>query len=639
MVIREFLTRLAFNADDAKVRKFDRAISVLRTGLVAVVGAATAASAAAIKMAGDTARYGDELAKTARRLGINVDALEGLRFAAERSGVAQNTLEMALQRMTRRLSEAAAGGGEAQKAIQELGLDAQALGNMAPEEAMNVLADALSGVENQSDRVRLAFKFFDSEGVALLNMLDQGSAGLKEMDAEFRRLSGGLTGPQAKAAEAYSDALTNMQMAFEGLRLQIGAKLMPVLQPLIEGFTEFLVINRELILERVHRTFEILIGVMRSLMRMVSRAWSVIDGIAQAFGGWDRTMRLAEIAIKGIIGLTLAKWLTGVKGGISAIARILSFGFLAKWGIWGLAIAAAALALDDFLTWIEGGDSVIGSILGPVADFVDSLGDLDQIATAIVGIALAKWAWGVSAAMFAAALSIGAVNAAMAALKNHPLMRLLTILMHDPQAPTGLSPKQTEPGWLDKTLGADEGETLGTMLRRKLGLDAKPPSDAPSESTPEPAPLTPEQSSTIPEQSSTIIEGATPMAPEIYAPPLPKPEPSPFENVKRYLDELTKPENQRLPESETVPREDIEFLTPSALEDIERFLNQSSMPAGPSMPPASEVNHVSNVVHLDAPITVTAAAGTTTEQGEQIATRIRTELSREINRAGTALET
>lgn len=579
MVIREFLTRLGFDADQSKVHKFDRAVAKLRVGLLAVVGAATAASAAAFKLAGDTARYGDEMAKTSARLGINIDALESLRFAAERSGVAHNTLEMALQRMTRRLSEAAAGGGEAKKAIAELGLDAQALGNMAPEEAMNVLADALAGVENQSDRVRLAFKFFDSEGVALINMLEDGSAGLKEMDEEFRRLSGGLTGPQAKAAEAYTDAMTNMRMALEGIRLQIGAKLMPIMQPMIESFTEFLVINRELILERVHRAFEILIGVMRSLMRMVSRVWSVVDGIAGAFGGWERTMRLVGIAIQGIIGLTILKWLTNVRGGIAAIARLLSFGFLAKWGFWGLAIAGAALALDDLLTWIEGGDSVIGSILGPLGEFVESLGDLDQIANAVIGVALAKWAWGVSAAMFAAALSIGAVSLAMTALSRHPIMRLLTIGMHDPGAPTGMNPAQSEPGKLDELLGAEEGETFGNMIRRRLGIGSSDAGDS------------------DPDASTTA--------------------PDPGRGQNGVMLEKTAPD----------------------LEGIRRYLDQSSMPAGPSMPGASEVNNTSNTVHMDANINVTVPPGSNTEQAEFIASRIRLELGREINRAGTALET
>src|SRR6056297_3440435 len=62
------------------------------------------------------------ISKPADRLGLTTDALQELRSAAQQSGVATNTLDMAMQRFGRRIAEARQGTGEAQNAVKELGL-------------------------------------------------------------------------------------------------------------------------------------------------------------------------------------------------------------------------------------------------------------------------------------------------------------------------------------------------------------------------------------------------------------------------------------------------------------------------------------------------------------------------------------
>src|ERR671918_1825208 len=64
----------------------------------------------------------DAIGKTADKIGVGVEALQELRFAAKASGVEQQTLDMALQRFTRRAAEAAQGTGEAKDALAEIGI-------------------------------------------------------------------------------------------------------------------------------------------------------------------------------------------------------------------------------------------------------------------------------------------------------------------------------------------------------------------------------------------------------------------------------------------------------------------------------------------------------------------------------------
>ena len=117
----------------------------------------------------------DKIGKVSSKLGISTDALQKFRFGAEQSGIQVNTFDMAIQRMTRRVAEARNGTGEAKKALKEMGISQGFSGNAKTTEQIFLeVADVMKGMTNQSDKVRLSFKLFDSEGVALVNMMQQG---------------------------------------------------------------------------------------------------------------------------------------------------------------------------------------------------------------------------------------------------------------------------------------------------------------------------------------------------------------------------------------------------------------------------------------------------------------------------------
>jgi hypothetical protein len=83
-----------------------RQAELLRTGIRtlggALIGAATVGGLAALLDRSISAA--DAIGKTADKIGVGVEALQELRFA-KASGVEQQTLDMALQRFTRRVAE------------------------------------------------------------------------------------------------------------------------------------------------------------------------------------------------------------------------------------------------------------------------------------------------------------------------------------------------------------------------------------------------------------------------------------------------------------------------------------------------------------------------------------------------------
>lgn len=184
----------------------------LRTAAVAAAG--TTGLALLFRRSVD---FADSIGKTADRLGFGVEALQRWRFAASQSGVEANTFDLALQRFTRRTAEAAQGTGEAKDALEQLGIQlTDNQGNLRPtEELLLDVADRLSQVTDQGDRVRIAFKLFDSEGVSLLNLLQRGRGTIEDFGDELERTGGVLEEDVVRGAEATKDALSRLSTVIQ----------------------------------------------------------------------------------------------------------------------------------------------------------------------------------------------------------------------------------------------------------------------------------------------------------------------------------------------------------------------------------------------------------------------------------------
>lgn len=155
----------------------------------------------------------DGIAKAADKLGLTTEALQEMRFAAELSGVAVTTFDMAFQRFTRRAGEAAAGTGEAKDALRELGFTIDDLQKKSPEELFMQAAKALAETEDAAERLRLAFKLFDSEGVAVVNMV----ANLEALRDEARKLGVVLADDLVRDAVKMKDEMTRVIAALDAL--------------------------------------------------------------------------------------------------------------------------------------------------------------------------------------------------------------------------------------------------------------------------------------------------------------------------------------------------------------------------------------------------------------------------------------
>ena len=218
-------TKQGFGSVGKALGGLTKSIFSMRTALVGVAGAAGFGLLVKSSLTSI-----DTLAKTASKIGTTTEALGKLRFAAELSGVATTTVDMAMQRFTRRLAEAAKGTGEAKGALKELNIDARALLKLSLDEQVLALSDAFGKQKNAADKVRLAMKLFDSEGVALVNTLGLGTEALKEMFGEAESLGFIMSSEAAKGVEETNDSIKTLSRVIKGIKDQFTAALAPAIK-------------------------------------------------------------------------------------------------------------------------------------------------------------------------------------------------------------------------------------------------------------------------------------------------------------------------------------------------------------------------------------------------------------------------
>lgn len=179
-------TNKAFNAINNNVKQVSSNLLSAKGAFAGFIGVAGIAKLT--QFTKEAVEFADAIGKTADKLGVSTDALQEYRFAAARSGVAQTALDMGLQRFSRRLAEADKGTGELRKTLENLNISTRTSSGelRTSEDVLREYAEAIKNAEGDQEKLRLAFKAFDSEGAAMVNMLRDGATGLDDLTQAAR---------------------------------------------------------------------------------------------------------------------------------------------------------------------------------------------------------------------------------------------------------------------------------------------------------------------------------------------------------------------------------------------------------------------------------------------------------------------
>lgn len=212
-------------------------------GLAAVGVAAAAAGLALVKSAADTAKTGDQIAKSARIVGTSAEQFQVLAFAAERSGVSMASVEKGLKRLAKSMFDAKTVGGVTADTFEGMGIAIEDVdGNLRDtEDVFRDIADRIKavGVNTQTSAELMAIggrRFAD-----LTEILQGGSEGLLVYEARLKAVGGIMSDDLLASSEAFEDSITDLDKALLGLKANIAESVLPGLTDFVNFTTEILV--------------------------------------------------------------------------------------------------------------------------------------------------------------------------------------------------------------------------------------------------------------------------------------------------------------------------------------------------------------------------------------------------------------
>lgn len=242
----------------AAIGKVGNSFDVFRTQLASLKGLVGGfVLGTAVRMAvgkfQDISSSIDEIGKASDRIGITTEALGGLKWAAEQSGVAFEPLATSLTKLNRTLSEIARGGARpAEDSLTELGLSAESLFKLPFDQQFGKIADGLKKIQNPADRTRIVMDLFGRSGADLLNLLDQGSVGIAKFREEAEKMGLLFTREDAAQVEQYNDSLNKLGKSFDALWQKIVIGSSPAVTAVLDRLTSDLLFIQSSLTEGIY---------------------------------------------------------------------------------------------------------------------------------------------------------------------------------------------------------------------------------------------------------------------------------------------------------------------------------------------------------------------------------------------------
>jgi len=407
MLVRELITRLVFDGDESKIKRFDGAVQGLAVSLGAALGAMTAATAGAFKLAQSTAQSAQEVGNFARVANAGVVEFQRWAAASATVGIEQAKLSDILKDVNDRVGDFnTTGAGPMadffEKIAPKIGLTKDAFKDLSGPEALQLYYSSLEKAGASTQEMTFFLEAMASDSTLLIPLLQNGGQALKEFGDAAEASGAILTDEMIATSKDFLLVLGAMKGALTGIKNNIATELMPVLRPMIVAFTDFLATNRQGIIDRMADGFKLISEVMERMTGFVVDVFGAMSNLLSLFGTGEDATKNFMIAMAGLL-----------------------FMFKRAWFFAGLFM----LVLDDLVAWQQGQESVIGELIGSydgwverIKSLTDSLGGMETIVAAVqigfaglVSIKIARWLM----------LAAGAVKALTLAMAANPVGLLI----------------------------------------------------------------------------------------------------------------------------------------------------------------------------------------------------------------------
>ena len=219
----------------------DKAASVtasLKT--IAGVAAAAFSIGAIAAFASRVNDAADSLNDLAGKLNVSASSLNMIQLAAQQSGGTVAGVTTAFQDMSKKIGEAVGGSKQAIEAFARLGLNAQQLASMKPDEAFRAIAAATAGMDNQFQRAAASQHIFGTAARDIQGLLNEGTGAIDEARAALERHGAALSDLDIARIGVMNDELGAQSTIIQNLATKTLAGFAPAISVATGAFSELL---------------------------------------------------------------------------------------------------------------------------------------------------------------------------------------------------------------------------------------------------------------------------------------------------------------------------------------------------------------------------------------------------------------
>lgn len=335
---------------------------------VAAVGLAGAAASMAV-LVKQSINAADAASKTAQGIGLTVEALTGLQWAAGQSGVEAEALATNMGRLSKQIGEAATGAKQQSAAFRALGVDIMdASGNLrSGDEVLRDIADRFKDMPDGVDKTAAAMKLFGRSGADMIPLLNAGSEGIDGLVKEAEALGLVISTKTAQQAERFNDNLSVLGAVSKGAANQIMAELLPTLSDMTTALVD-VVVDGNLAVEMG----QTLSGVIKGVASTAIGAYAALNLFGKGLAG------LAAIGAAGTKGMT---WYEKLIPALGASRIMKNWGDIKnQLGVVGEDLDATVMRYAKTLEKLWGaGGTGSGDRVNALADYLKTLrGELEK---------------------------------------------------------------------------------------------------------------------------------------------------------------------------------------------------------------------------------------------------------------------
>lgn len=213
-------------------------------------------------LAKSTADYGDQMAKNAQEVGLNVGAYQELNYALGQNNLNQEDSLRILGRLNQRVGLARSGNENYRKSLKKMGVDLEALdkGLIGTEEAFGHILEYLSEIPDSQLQAAYASDIFGTQlSRKMMPMIRAGAEGIAELRDRAHELGIVMDEEATRRAEQFGDTMSDLKGTMGGFNRSIGKELFAPLMNIANWMMEIISAGTEWVKENPKLVRQIII--------------------------------------------------------------------------------------------------------------------------------------------------------------------------------------------------------------------------------------------------------------------------------------------------------------------------------------------------------------------------------------------